>query len=462
MKSGRQILFVVLLMLMIVPVALAQDEEELRQWATSATASSEFTDDAYNAMQATGEPTLEECGDSPEAWASLGQDTEEDLTVYFDRPVSPTQINIYQTFTPGAITGIELIPYSGDDNITVRNSADPGTDCPGVFTIDIGVELPLVYGVKINLDQSETKNWNEIDAVELVGIPDPDILSVEESSETTEEEEEEVVEEPVEISPLAGYPLGRSVNCDDGGQFDNGQEYTVIQMRPNSNYTVTAVGLNGFDPMLAVLGEGGTGLCSDDTPSAAYYSAYLPTTGEVDASNYTAQVSFNTYNQSTFSNITLVVGGRENGTGSYILIVEGMFASAEDGVGDIFSVKLSAGMIASGVPLSVYQFAVTNVVDVQIATVDGDYNFVRDADKNYVYCGNAGDNSTCWGTHYSMVGSWVARSEGRYLEGGRYDAMMSMELVPEDVDKFYNFAMRTESNTAGDYIAVFHAAIGQP
>jgi hypothetical protein len=75
---------------------------------------------------------------------------------------------------------------------------------------------------------------------------------------------------------------GMSVTCDNGASFDNGVEVIVNQMRSGFTYTATAIGLNGFDPVLAVLDANtGQGLCSDDESSASRYSANLPTTGLV-------------------------------------------------------------------------------------------------------------------------------------------------------------------------------------
>jgi hypothetical protein len=53
------------------------------------------------------------------------------------------------------------------------DSEDPpgNTPCPGVFTIDVsGIDAPI-NKVIIHFDQSIGGNWNEIDAVELVGNP---------------------------------------------------------------------------------------------------------------------------------------------------------------------------------------------------------------------------------------------------------------------------------------------------
>ncbi len=429
--------------------ATAQEEgDPIRQWASSATATSEYSSDGWNAMQATGEPNTEECGDYRTAWASARSNGVDTLTVYFETPVYPTQVNIHQSYNPGSITGISLIAYESETTITVNNSADPGGPCPGVLTVNLleADELPLIIGVNIELDQREIGNWNEIDAVELVGYMD---FAAELENSNSD-------------NALEGLPLGRSVTCDNGESFDNGIEVKVVQMRTRSIYTVTAVGLNGFDPVLAVLGESGRGLCNDDDNTATFYGAGLPTTGDVPPSNLSAQIIFENRDTDAFSDITFVVGGRNNMSGEFVLIVEGMVSSEADGAGDVFSVLVSPGMVASGVNLNAYMISVTEVFDPLIATIDAEYNFVQDDDKNYIACDDAGVESLCWGESTNLSGFYVSRSENRVLPGGSKDAMLSMPLKPDYVGGYYNFVMRSAGNTYGDYIVAFHMGIGEP
>ncbi|MBN1681395.1 MAG: discoidin domain-containing protein [Anaerolineae bacterium] len=145
--------------------------QEIRQWASSAIATSQYTDTNWSAMQATGAPDAPNCGDYGAAWASSTVNGIDELVVYFDTPVFPTQVNIYQNYNPGAISSITLLLAGGSDGPPVPFSADPGTSCPGVFTVNIPVELQgqLIEGVAILVDQSNHTGWNEIDAVELVG-----------------------------------------------------------------------------------------------------------------------------------------------------------------------------------------------------------------------------------------------------------------------------------------------------
>lgn len=147
--------------------------ETLAQWATDAEATSQYgSTDSWSALQATGEPNTDVCGDQVTAWASSSSRGVDSLTVYFDISVIPSEINIYQTYTPGSITSVDLITVD-NEIITLPESSDPpgNTECPGVFTIDITDINQAVAGVTINVDQTIGNGWNEIDAVELIGTP---------------------------------------------------------------------------------------------------------------------------------------------------------------------------------------------------------------------------------------------------------------------------------------------------
>lgn len=151
--------------------AAAPVGKEIRQWASQAVATSQYTDNAWSAAQATGSPDTAACGDIGTAWASSTATGIDELVVSFDTPVLPTQINIYQTYNPGAIVSVTLLQSNGGEWV-IPNSADPGTSCPGVFSIGVPEGLTqgqAIDGVAILLNQSNHSGWNEIDAVELVG-----------------------------------------------------------------------------------------------------------------------------------------------------------------------------------------------------------------------------------------------------------------------------------------------------
>jgi hypothetical protein len=431
----------------ILPAA-AQDDV-LRQWANSASATSEYTSDDYNAMQATGAPDTEGCGDIPTAWASSRPNSVETLTVGFETAVWPTEIHIYQSYNPGSIVGVALLTEEGGDPIVIANSADPGTECPGVFALAISGDIPApVNGLVIYLDQRTSGDWNEIDAVELVGQPFYGIDGEGNAAADT----------------AATYdgPMGMSVTCENGAAFDNGIEVRVIQMRAGFTYTATAIGINGFDPVLAVLGSNGRGLCTDDDGYAAAYSVDLPTTGFVPESGTSSQVFFANNSNRAFEDISLVVGGFGNSTGEFVLLLEGMAMTDADGAGDPFSMQITPGMMASDVVPTVYMIANTSAMDPLIALIDNNYDFVQiESTGEYVACDNAGYND-CWGDSFDLSNSYVSRSGGGALSGGSYDAMLRMPLTNvQEPWGFFTFLMRTSGmQTYGDYVLAFHMGIG--
>ena len=265
----------------------------------------------------------------------------------------------------------------------------------------------------------------------------------------------------------AQVPSGYSVNCDDGSSFDNGVEIIINQMRSGFTYTATAVGLNGFDPVLAVLDTStGTGLCSDDASSASRYAANLPTSGRVPASNLSSQVRFNQNSNSTFADVSLVVGGYGNQTGEFILILEGMAVTSGDGAGDVFSVNLTPGMVASGVPLTLYMLTRGDgQVDPYIYEVDSNLNARSDNNGNLVACDDAGNTSLCWGNSVNLSDSSVTIATGT-LPGWQYDAMLdlnisNMQLSTDRSQNYLNFAMSTspQVTTEGQYLLVFNIGI---
>jgi hypothetical protein len=143
----------------------------IAQWASGAEATSQYGEVDWGAMQATGEPNSLVCADATTAWASASATEQAELTVTFDRPVIPALIHIYQSYYPGSITQVSVIDAETGDILPIDDSADDTKNepCPRVFTVAPLAE-DAISGVVISLDQSIGGSWNEIDAVELVGI----------------------------------------------------------------------------------------------------------------------------------------------------------------------------------------------------------------------------------------------------------------------------------------------------
>lgn len=255
-----------------------------------------------------------------------------------------------------------------------------------------------------------------------------------------------------------------SVNCDDGSSFTNGVEFQIIQMRAEYTYKATAVGLNGFDPVLAIVGEDGDGLCNDDAAEAARYAANLPTTGVVRASNLSSQISFTPHSNTGFQDVSLVVGGYGDQQGEFILILEGMAVTAADNAGDPLLVMLNQSMIDSGASLDVYMITRgQSSVDPFISMVDNDYNVLTDSNGEAITCDDAGNASLCWTPGVDLSNSSVTINTGT-LPGWQYDSYLSFDIsgvtLSKDPDEnWFEFLLSSYPGSSGQYLLVLHAGV---
>lgn len=145
----------------------------LHQWAISATASSEYGSTSWTAMQATGAPNVDECGDNGLAWASFSNNTLEWIELTYATPVVPTEINIYQSYNPSQVVEVNVISPDGVTYTVWTGNPERVGFCPDQMTITIDLDEEIVaQKVVITIDQSVLNmSWNEIDAVELIGRP---------------------------------------------------------------------------------------------------------------------------------------------------------------------------------------------------------------------------------------------------------------------------------------------------
>ena len=155
------------------PASLPQ-AGEIRQWAASATASTEYGNPDWAASQATGAPNVAECSDNNLAWASIDGSTVQWLELTYATPVKPFEINIYQTYNPGQIVKVELFATDGQTTYLAYTATPVKLEvCPHRLTLFLdGSHLAPVDRLRITVDQSVLGvGWDEIDAVELVGVP---------------------------------------------------------------------------------------------------------------------------------------------------------------------------------------------------------------------------------------------------------------------------------------------------
>jgi hypothetical protein len=274
--------------------------------------------------------------------------------------------------------------------------------------------------------------------------------------------------DPSEVSPdnnqqvSSGATGGVSVDCGGGLRFDNGVEITFVQMRAGFTYTARAIGIDGFDPVLAVIDpKTGKGVCRDNNVDAASLEVDLPSTGYVKGSSSSSQIDFSQKTGKGLADVSLVVGGKDNMPGQFVLILEGPAVTKGDGSGDPLQVKLTPGLVGSGVPLSVYMMTKTNKLNPLIYVGDEKGNPLTDKKGNpFFLCDDAGTNS-CTGETKDMSNSAINTKDGRVLPGVAKDAMLYIPLkgFEELAQKgtrmtFYMTSYRRSS--FGEYVIVFH------
>ncbi len=139
------------------------------QWAVAAEASSQFAYPDWGVNRATGAPEIQACKDDSRAWASALGSGVEWLRLTYARPVYATEVRIYQTFGRGAISRVSLIDETGTAQ-RIWEGSDTSEPCPGTLVVAVPQTTVRIVGVLIDLDESRTGFWNQIDAVELIGV----------------------------------------------------------------------------------------------------------------------------------------------------------------------------------------------------------------------------------------------------------------------------------------------------
>ena len=139
---------------------------QIRQWASSATASSEGANTP--ASQATGPPNTESCGFHPTAWGQVYMIRfgvpKNWIELTYATPVHAVRVRARETNAPGSVVQVDLRDVSGTLH-TVWTGSDK-TECLDWFEVEIPRTPYLVSGVKLYTKKLKIE---QIDAVELIG-----------------------------------------------------------------------------------------------------------------------------------------------------------------------------------------------------------------------------------------------------------------------------------------------------
>jgi len=137
--------------------------------SSSHSAEGQLLQRSWGPEQIVGPPNTTEAGDYATAWApktSRGAG-EEWIHLGFDNAVEVAQVNVRETYNPGAISKIAAVLPNGQETV-LWEGVEPASQAPVnmLFSLPAGVQANQV---KVYLDRRRVPGWNEIDAVELVG-----------------------------------------------------------------------------------------------------------------------------------------------------------------------------------------------------------------------------------------------------------------------------------------------------
>lgn len=123
---------------------------------------------SWGPEQATGAPDTLQAGDHPTAWASLEPDAgPEWLVMDFPKEVEVAQVRVRETLGPGTIFMVSAILTDGSEKI-LWHGTEPAAEAPVEMEFNPSSQVRS-RRIRIQLDTTLVKGWNEIDAVELVG-----------------------------------------------------------------------------------------------------------------------------------------------------------------------------------------------------------------------------------------------------------------------------------------------------
>ena len=170
------------------PMTIATNtlSRNLQQWASTATASSEYPNTIYAAHQATGIPdSVLHLGDTHHGSLAVWTEAYEDwaklntLTLTYATPVKISTIIVRETFNPGTISKVEVMKDSIFVTVYSKNGANEiggsmsGVQPRKVSDAKITLDAPLDYysnQIRITIGDSAL-DYNQIDAVKLIGKP---------------------------------------------------------------------------------------------------------------------------------------------------------------------------------------------------------------------------------------------------------------------------------------------------
>lgn len=256
------------------------------------------------------------------------------------------------------------------------------------------------------------------------------------------------------------------ITCED----ESGNEVTlatgahiiVEDMVSGLDYTATVMGIDDFNPIMAVVNGQGEIRCVDDARDTSDFTADLPTTNFIDSQSRNTQIRFNNGVNDDTGDVSIFISNIDEEPGAFLLTVEGMAVNEFDDAGDIFSIIMTEEIRAADVFPTIYAFSVTGRLDPTISLVSDTGEVLTDDTETEIFCDDSGIEEICWGENVTLDSFYVTRSFNRELRAREYDAMLTYQH-PEDEEpdrERLSYLVGSYLGTSfGDYVVAFHITI---
>ena len=149
---------------------------EVRQWAVSAVASSQYTPTDWSAEQATGSPDAPAYGQYPTSWAPLVDPGDPEwIELTYAVSVVPTAIHIWEANGAGFVVQVEAWDAASGEWRILWQGTDPTPEQLMAFSPPLtATEIPT-QRIRVTAGEGAA-GWPYIDAVELVGTTIQEVL----------------------------------------------------------------------------------------------------------------------------------------------------------------------------------------------------------------------------------------------------------------------------------------------
>ncbi len=223
-----------------------------------------------------------------------------------------------------------------------------------------------------------------------------------------------------------------SLECDGETIFENGLEVTL----PDDNDYKATVLANNSDAVLTH-----SGLCYDNSPTASYYFADLPSV-TMTPNNFNAQAIISAESES------IIFGGHDSADGDYVLIIEGGTLGVDD-EGDIFEISLTPQMLTQDRLLRAYVFG----IDARLNTI---LTWEDDAGSALLTCNDAGIAELCEQDLEDFSSASLALGFNQRLLSLSNNPMLEIPVNNTiDTDNI-RLRVSADEGTFGAYVLVFH------